>query len=548
MAKILAASLVREAIPNFNPVIAAGIPTAHFKELEAYVHAIFADNNTHLPEGLRYLGYRRAAPEEERAFVLEKKANGKSKYWTVELAESSIYLMIYMFEYNGVKIDHGIYLPYLVKGSQMWVRGSLNTILPVLTAPVFSVESKKQQIFMKLLVSKISFNRINYSILCDDRELALGVVHARIYRGNPKDQANYEEKKDETVAMQHATALYIFCEYGVKEAFRRYAGCEVYLGEDKVDLPENIAQDASYSVFRSRQRKPTSVKRMKTYEPHDIRIAAPTEMLNNSMFMSLIGAFFYIADSYSLYFTNAHEIDDVEFWRVILGKVCLRTNDSVSALLAESERHLENIRRMLDVPQKLDLERAGIEVDNMVDLLAYVNGHFTEILRREEPGSLYGKRMLVLRNVLERLIRSANMIVLKGGSNKNINERSIRQDISKYLLPDAILSLQNLNCRATVMAATDCMMFNHTCKFLLQNNISNNKKRKKGTGIDTNDPDKHIHPSVMEIGSYQVIKDSEQTGRQVINPYAHLSASGVTKQNPELAAKIDYLSRYLIRE
>lgn len=548
MAKILAAKLVREAIPKFNPVIAKGIPTEHFKELEEYVHSIFADNNEHLPTGLSYLGYRRATPEEERSFVLDKKANGKNRYWTVELAESSIYLMIYMFEFNGVKIEHGIYLPYLTKGSQMWVRGSLNTILPVLTAPVFSVESKKQQIFMKLLVSKISFNRINYSILCDDRELSLGVVHGMIYRGNPKDQANYEEKKDETVIMKHATALYIFCEYGIKEAFRRYAGCEVFIGDGEVKIPEEVLAKTPYSIFKSRQKKPTSVKRIKNYEPHDIQIAAPTEMQNNSMFLSLIGGFFYIADSYSLYMTNAKEVDDVDFWRVILGKVCLRTNDSVSALLAESERHLENIRRMLDAPQRKDLERAGIEVDNMVDLLAYVNGHFTEILRREEPGSLYGKRMLVLRNVLERLIRNANMIVLKGGSGKTITERSIRQDISKYLVSDGILSLQSLNCRATVLAATDCMMFNHTCKFLLQNNISNNKKRKKGSGFDTNDPDKHIHPSVLEIGSYQVIKDSEPTGRQVMNPYAHLTPSGVTKQNPELTDKIDYLSYHLIRE
>lgn len=538
----LGAKLVREVIPKFNPVIAGGVATEHFKELEAYLNQIIKDASNHFPEGLKYHGCRRATPEEEVRFILEDKASTKGSHWTVEIAKSTVYLMIYEFEYEGEKIEHKLYLPFLVKGAQIWIRGTANTIIPVLTAPVFSVEGLKQQIFLKLLMNKLAFKRVNYPVIMDDINLNIGVAWAKIHRINPKEQAHYDTKKDESVRMYHATAMYLFCEYGLEEAFRRYCGIDIKLSiNEPINYPDNNRSD--FIEFRTTGRKPTSVK-TKYYQPHGVTLAIPKEAKEDTMAIALVGGFFYIADNYPDYMLSIEEFNDTSFWKVLLGKMCLQTKDNIANLLSEAERHMDNVRRMLDAQQRTDLNRADINVENMIDLLAYVAGNFSQILRNEENGNLYGKRLLILRNILEDIIKGVNMLTFKAGSNKAISSKTIKQDIARFLVSDRILSVQKMPCTETIMSPSDCMAFSHTCKFLLQNNIS---KSKKSGVFNVNDQDKHLHASVLEIGSYQAIKDSEPTGRQLLNMYQVTSPSGITRQNPELKDKIAYLDHWLTR-
>lgn len=530
------AQLIHQSIPRFNPIMADGIVMEQFKGLEDYIHQILINSSEHFVEGLAYKGYRRATPEEEVRFLLEKKANSKSSHWTVEMAESTIYLIILEFEFEGETIQHEIYLPYLRRGGVMWIRGTANVLLPVLTATVFSVETMKQHIFLKLLAIKITFMRLNHSVLQDGHAVILPVVHGIIHKHNPKNSAHYETKKDESIKMHHATVIYLFCEYGLSETFRRYAGFVPLVTHGNPDIPEE--ERKNYTVFSSTRRKPTAVK-VKHYEPHDLHMTIPSKYKDDPLVIGMVAGFFYIMDCYSLFALNILELEDPDFWKVILGKTIFKTKDSVPVLLEQINRHMTNVRRMLDSNQIEDLAEAKIDVTEMIGLLAYVIGNFSRMLKETEDGSLYGKRLLVLRNVLEDIIIGVNMLTFQSPTKRAPTSKSVKQDIARRLIPDRILALQNAIFRDIFSSPTDNFQLGISNRMLLQNNIS--KRGGKRSEITTSNPDLRLHSSVLDIAGYQIIKDTEVTGRYILNPYQAIGRSGITKPNPAFADILKYL-------
>lgn len=532
--------LVKESIVPFNPVIAGGIANEQFKDLEEYVNMVFMETAASFPPELKYNGYRRCTPDEEVKFILEK-TQGKTSSRTVEIAKSSVYLMCYEFQFNDKIIHHHIYLPFIERGSQLYIRGTRYTIVPVMTAPVFSVEKLKQRIFVKLLVNKISFTRLLHTVVCNGIEIQLPVVHGKIHGVNPKHMSHWDEKKDESVNMQHATALYLFCHYGVIGSFKKYCKVDTLISIGEIDYGD---KDPSHFVeFKSRRRKPTTVK-TKYYEPHDVVLAIPKTHENDVMTLSLIGSFYYIADTYSQFMTDPSEFEDVDFWRVILGKVCFRMKDTIGVLLTHIKKHMDFVAIMLDTHMINDLHRVDIKVDNMVDFLGYIIENFSNILHNEDGGSLYDKKLLILRNVLEELIIGINKILFKTSSAKALRERSVLQDIGRHLVFDAILSLSKQPYCKVVLAPSDCMMMNHTNQFLMQNDIS---VKSKNSAFSVANPDKHLHASIMEIGSYLVVKDGEPTGRQSLNPYQVTGRTGITRRNPKLKKTIQYIEQHIER-
>lgn len=530
---VRACDLVREHIPKFNPIIANGIVVEQFKELESYFIKIIRETAESFPESLKFIGFRRCLPDEEARFILEA---SKSATRTVEIAETSIYLCMVEFEYEGERIAQPVYLPYCLKGGQLYIRGVLNTIIPVLTAPVFSVEVVAQQIFMKMLSAKLIFKRLNYTILEDGKEITLGLVWSQVYRGDPKSMPHWHNKKDESVRIKHVTALYLFSEYGFEESVKRYTNTEIEVYHGDPNLSEE--DKSRYTIFKSRDRKPTTV-RGRAWLPHDIHIMVPKEKANHNGVLALIGAFFYIADSYSHFMGKKEDFKDPSFWQVILGKAIFLTKDSIGVLLAQIGRHMASVRRILDTIQIQDMEKSGIYCHSTIDLFAYVIENFTNILYEDDKGSLYKKKLLVLRNVLEELIKGINNIQFKVSSEKELRKQSVKSEISKNLTAERILKLRKKTkfC-LPVSSPSDNVMFQHTCKFLLQNNISENNSDSK---IDTDDPDNHLHASVLEIGSYLAAKKTEVTGRALLNPYQATTVGGITIQNPELEEKIAYI-------
>lgn len=549
MEPVSAKQLLEGALPHFNPDIALGVATSQFQSSEQYLLKIFQEAANTFPPDLKFLGMRRATPAEEVQYILGFKASSKSSPLKVELAENSIYLVFFDFEFRGERIRQGTYLPYLEKGGQLWLRGVKNTIIPVLTAPVFSVSGNTQQIFMKMTSAKIAFNRIPHTVRAVSktgiRDYQLSVVYGKIHQTNPKTMAHYQEKKDDRVKIFHASVLYLFCSFGVVGSFERY--CKFTPTVYMQGIPEDI-DTTHQTVFYSTGNKPAHYK-AKNYQSHPIAIGIPNEYVEDTMTLGLIAGFFYVADNYTHilpYNKPASELEDITLWRYILGKAVFLVNDRMGVLIKEIDRHMMYVSQMLDVHQRLDLKSDGIEIDNMVDLIAHLIRHYSRIISEEDNGSLFNKRLLVLRNVFEELIKGINYVVFKVNNGRELRSDVVKREISSRLSTERILTLTSKPNICTVIPTPgDNMAFTHTSRFVLQNNISNKKSPKKTA---THDPDQHLHGSIVFVGSIFAIKKGECTGRALLNPYGKTTSTGITVLDPQHQKTLNIINSLIRRE
>lgn len=539
MAIIRAADVIHRHIPHFNPVIANGIVSEQFKELEDYVKKIFREVGDAFPPSFKYLGWRRCTPEEEVAYILDNNQEKKK----VELAESNVYLTCLSFEFQDTPFDQYLYLPYVRPGGQMYIRGVSLTITPVLTAPVFSVESMQRFIFMKFLTSKLTIKQQNYTIKQDGRDIVVGLTYSKIHRVDPKTLPHWQTKKDERVRIQHIFALYLFAKFGFTEAMKRYGHADAEIHNGDIDWTGKNPEE--YHVFQGRDRRPTTV-RQGDWSPHSVKIILKKEYLSD-MTLGLIGGFFYITDAYRRYINDIEKpFDQPDFWKILLGKAIFLTNDAIGTLLSQVRIHMASNERMIDGFMLSDMQKIGLPITEFSDLLAYLVDNFSTLIYKEDKGSLYDKKLLVLRNVLEEIIKGINQIQFKASSKKDLTSQFVRGEIRRSLYTDRIFRLRKSRhfCKS-VQSPSDCMAFNHTNKFLLQNNISTNNS---ASDLSPKDPSNHLHASVLEIGSYVAIKRSEYTGRQLLNPYQETTVSGITKRNPDIQDKIDYVTENIRRD
>lgn len=547
---IRAANLLKQVIPTFNMDIAHGIAHAQFESAESYLLRIMREVAQTFPPGLEFVRMYRATPTEELKYILTFKAASKSSPMKVEIAESSVYLVFFEFKFNGELLPpQGIYLPFTEKGGQLWLRGVKNTIIPILTAPVFSVDGLNQQVFMKMSSAKIAFNRIHHTVMGvgnkGKRPFTLPVMYARIHQTNPKNMARYQDKKDETVKMQHASALYLFCSFGLVGAFKRYCGFEptVYMK----GIPDDI--DVSYqTVFHSTGKKPSSFKTT-PYIPHEICIGIPNEYLDDQMAMGLIAGFFYVTDSYTRVFSCQQSPDDLEdiiLWRYILGKAVFLVNDQIATLVKEINRHMDYMATMLDYHQITDMKSNDIHIDNMIDLIAYLIRNYSRIIIEEDNGSLFDKRLLVLRNVFEEIIKGINTIGYKVNSGRDLNLAVVKRTISSKLSTEKILRLTGKpNICQAIMSPGDNMVTTHTNKVSLQNNISDSQGSRK---ISTHSPDHLLHASIPFVGNIMAIKHGEPTGRALLNASGKTTKSGITVIDPNMVPMYNMIAEMVRRD
>jgi hypothetical protein len=79
---------------------------------------------------------------------------------------------------------------------------------------------------------------------------------------------------------------------------------------------------------------------------------------------------------------------------------------------------------------------------------------------------------------------------------------------------------------------------------VMQDNATGKKGSKKSK-IDLTDPAKHLHVSLADVGSYNVLPNSDPTGRSRINPFVHLGPDDTVRQNPKYKALLDHVQQLL---
>ena len=513
----------KQAVPPMNPVVAKGVASAHVPFALKLIDQIWSSISREFPEGLVYKGYERCSPLESYKESARKKIPTRTNRRTAtqlkrapkgafDIAPTTVFLSKFFFTYKGEEISpRYLYLPYCLEGGMMMIAGSRFSISPILQDIVISPAD--HSVFSQLLCIKLIFSRVRYDYLVDNRVRTVQVVHSMVYNKTDDMKA-----LTPTVKMYTCMAHYLFCKYGVREAFAQYLNTQVYFGTDDINYDNYPIED--WHICESRGVKPDGNPRIE-FIKSAIRVAVRksdfTEEVEN-----FIGAFFYLVDHFSKRMV-IDEIDSTWLWQVLLGHILWNGEINEGELSQNVRNHLKSVDQYMDMITQQKLETIGVRAKTTYDFFVHVMKNFNTwtLTDRDRIATMYGKELAVLSNLLYDISSSIvqTNFAIHTAYRRSLNEperpltkNSIEEIFKQKLKPGKLFSIVSGRSGVSSIAVPgDNMAFKLTTILVPQTAKSGNHDRAvNGSMI--------LHSSVASVGAYMNLQKKEPTGRTRLSP------------------------------
>lgn len=419
--------------PKFNKNITQGCAKELLRTLPNYLNGIFKSSIRSLAPNvpLTYVGYRRMLPDEE----FDKIITSESNKTTYDIAISDLYVVEYVFDYNGQEIRRPLYLPYVNKGNLLRISETYYNIVPILSDTVITPSYK--DVFVRLLKDKMSFKRKDHNILVNNEKIPGQIIYLSIVK---MKNSKVSDNSEFTHALTSAS-LYILGKYGIKEAIKRYLKDDRYIiTTDNVDKYRK-----DYNVYESTQIKPKVIK-LKGYTGHNLKICIHKDIqsvwLENFIY-GIIYTFDLVpqqVEDFMECYTSNNVKDEKFFWRIILARIAYRNEYSIEKLAQEMKDHFNSLESYLDTLIQIKLAENKIYCENFYDLMAYIMENFNIMLLRskEYTSDINNRYIDILYYLAYEIIIGFNKAILA------INKRASKKtnDILTYKEVKMILSTE----------------------------------------------------------------------------------------------------------
>lgn len=503
--------------PDMNPVLANGLAVRELARVEEEVERQFLQIVKQYPPELKikFIDGVRCTPEEAR----QQSLRSRKSIRTFELSNSTLYFMKYRLEMDGVPLKP-IYLllPYVQQGGIVTINNSRFSISPVLADIAMSIGS--DNIFIYMGKSKITFKRLYHEYIKDDERCPGFIVWCK---------AHNSAARSTDLSKKTSNYHYIYAKYGLSQAFSMFGETEVRVGEREINHDNFPAAD--WVICTSVRMKP----RGKTgqYRPTDMRIAVPRRNMNDTI-SDMVNAFFYMADHFPEVITPDN-IDDIGVWRAMLGHCIFRDDEHIRKVLPKMHDHMTSIDNSLDSAVNEWLRADNIFVNDAYELFHHIAKHFTEYVSgsAKKLSSMYGKRLIVLRYVLDNVIGGINntLFDLEKLARKNkVSIGDVDKVFEKRIPPRLINKINQKHAEvSSVSSACDCMIPKITSVMVLQSNMSGTQssKSKSASYDETNACDS----SIAEVAGFNNISKSAVDGRGKTNMYLKIRLDGTVEPN-----------------
>ena len=428
-------NVMKKNSPHFNKDVTDGAAKKILETIPEYFDDIIRSSIKSLNPSvdLKYLGYRRLSPKEEFNLTLMN-SNNKSNY---DLAESYIYMVEYVFEYQGQKISRPLYLPYCEKGNIIRISNTQYHIIPVLSDMVIS--PSYDRIFVRLLKDKLTFLAESKNFILNNEKVPGIVIHTNIVKTNAMNIV------DDIGRPLTSISLYILGKYGFKGAMSKFIGTDKWrVTTDNVD---DLRKD--YNVFESTKIKPRSLK-MIAYTGHDVKICIHKSVKLNNFIENFIFGIIYTLDILPLQANdmvdvvnkasgpNASHIDkedEILFWRILLGRVVYKNSFSIDRIVMDMQEHFDNLNGYIDSQIKNKLKENGIILDNFFELLGVIltNYNVWLINSKEYNSDVKNRYIDILYYIMCDMIIGFNKVIIS--INKRVSKKANMriEEITKVL-------------------------------------------------------------------------------------------------------------------
>lgn len=528
---------IHATLPKFNERVCRGLAVEHLKEAMAYIKGVMKCASKSFPEGLVFEDVVRCTPREEYN-ELTRKRYGKHQ---IELSESDVYLVRFMFSYNDGSGPRPLppkymFLPAVGPGGSIRIKGTRYFVSPVIADKAISIE--ESGLFIPLTRAKLNFERASHSFMVNGVMQNHGaVVTSRIYN-NGDDKA----KGPNAVKCEVSIIHYMFAQFGLTETLRRFCGIDVIVGTPD-DINNKMYPEDKWYIFSSlhsfQGTRPKAARRVQFYEGCTIRLAIRKSDFNEIV-RDYIASFFYVADHLPAEVV-LEELDDPRMWRLALGRI-IKNQRSEGKLANEMDVHMASLSEYVDELSIQTFRRADINVSNVWELFHYIVSNMGALMRSRRGNvddatallgisSMFNKNLIILRYILFDITYSIFMAMYKLAPDKRVlTFDSINETLNKTLKYDAIFKIngEKHGETATHQISGDNMFMKIT------SNIVQQTKANDGYSSDTTeyDPQLVLHSSQMAVASYLNQPKSNPTGRDCINPFILLDGTDIV-QIPE---------------
>lgn len=516
----LFAKLIAENTPKVNPLIMNGIATTYLSLTEEYIDRVIKTATVH--EGLEYHGYERCTPYEEFNEVGKLRNNKR----TFDLAKSDLYLVKYMFSFQGERLpDRYIYLPFVRDGAVMFLKGAKLHITPVLSDKVISPGFNS--LFVRLLRYKIIFKRCYHTVIVNDVRETSNVIWSEIYRRVS------DKKVPITTKASSCIVHYLLGKYGLSDMFLKYAGFKPIVGGEEINVEKYPAD--KWIICKSTRVKPKTFIG-EYYEANNVRLAIPLEMWNH-ISKSLVTGFYYVADHFPTRVTP-DMLDNNNIWKILLGHILFSGNYGENKLYSDICEHFTSIDDYVDNIVIEKLRESGCMAEDFYDLMAMISSEFNSYILDSNNNtlSMYGKSLEILYYVLYDItsgIFNVNFKLSKPIGNRVLTINNVKEIFNKNMRMRAIRSLASGRVAVeTVSYSGDHKYFKLTSKLTEQEDLPRGGQGRKKRFVLGQD--KHLDVSMIEAGSLLFLSKSNPTPTNKINPYINVDLkTGTVIPNPK---------------
>jgi hypothetical protein len=523
-----------------NPLICNGIAVEQIKFAEEYLDKVLRSASVSFPEELTYVGYQRCTPYEE--FGEETKERYSKRQY--DIAHSDFYMVKYHFEFKGERLPpRYMYIPFLDDAGLFKVRGSQFVVNPVITDLLFSVDYEK--IFMPITRDKLTFERRTHSLMTTDGRISPSFAWSHIHH-LASNRTSFRTNVGYTVKPLSTLAHYLFAKCGLTETYKRYFGIDVVVGSS--EITEDTYHPNEWIICQSVGVQPMSVKG-KGWQPPELKLAIPRSQYRQEI-EPLLAATFYLTDLFPDR-VKAEWVDEITLWRILLGHVIYKSNESEGKLLEDINHHIQSLDEYIDSLVQESLDEAGVPATDIYELFAYIIENMTKMVIEADVSSLYNKRLTVLRYLLLQAVVGIfkftfNLKRRAGTINRELRKDDVIKLMDKTLKPTAAVgNITSKHGEVNSMSYPgDNKVPKITSRVILQSLATGTQQQ---SGL-LKDPSKYLHSSLAEVGSFGNQPKFDPTGQSRINPYLPLGVDGTIRQGTRHKELLEDVQRRIERK
>lgn len=545
-------NFMKATTPQLNKPLAEGLATHQMTFAEKYIDEVFRSAAKDFPQGLTYAGCQRCTPEEEYTEAIKhngsKRGGGiKRSKKTYETARSDIYLVKYLFKFNGELLDpRFIYLPYVSQAGSIHISGSRFTISPVIQDRVFSIGTGS--IFVRFVRDKITFERTLCAYMADDIRETEQMVYSRIHN---------EKSTNPTVRAHSSMVHYLFCKYGFTESFKKFCNTEPVVAEhfDPQEYPSDMWVICS-TIYTGQGMRPKGYGRGNSkeyYEHTKLKVAVRREHYT-PMVKAMVGAFFYVVDHFPQQM-KADYVNSQLQWQVLMGHILFSGGIGAGKLLEKMQSHIHSLDEYVDTIVRANMAEVGIHVSNLYEFFAIIIEKYNDWLLEGSGkiNSMYDKELVTVYYALMDITKAIFKFYYKinaTAAKKELTKKEITNTMNSMMTARKIFDLRKDHGEVSSNSYSgDNMAFKITSILVPQSSATRRGGAgKAGDRGAIGDPTKKFHISVAEIGSYSGMPKSDPSGHGKLNHHTKIDYKGRIIRNPSLLALTEEVQSKISRQ